>query len=165
MRRAARYGRIWRVGDRRCIELIVTCWYVEAGLTESGRRRSLKVLSSLIACAPITCGSLSRASAHVVAPVCDVGRAIAATFLAFPIWRASQSMMSTVHCSPPQPTKAPVNPSSLSPVFNSNSDRVQEEEPGMHCFAEVLSTRWGSRRPGASLASACRVTRRMRRHE
>lgn len=79
MWRAGGYGRIWRVCAGRRIELVVTCWHAEAGLTGERGWRSLKVLAPLVANAPITCGSLSRASAHdlecpvlCAAPDCDV---------------------------------------------------------------------------------------------
>lgn len=91
--RAGRYGRILRVGARRRIELAVTWWHAEAGLTGERGRRSLKVLASLVGYAPITCRSLSRASAHVYPvlgryfPLRRAGlrrRTIAPTPLAFP---------------------------------------------------------------------------------
>ena len=76
--RAGRYGRILRVGARRRIELAVTWWHAEAGLTGERGRRSLKVLASLVGYAPIACRSLSRARAHIgavllAAPDCGVG--------------------------------------------------------------------------------------------
>jgi hypothetical protein len=147
--RAGRYGRILRVGARRRIELVVTWWHAEAGLTGERGRRSLKVLASLVGYAPIACRSLSRASAHVypvlgillfAAPGCDV------ELLRQLLWHFPTTTRAYVRYS-----QRWLDPSSLSipqqqrSLSRGRAPREGRQKPDMHCLEGVLRTRWRSR--------------------